>query len=107
MSTARQFKSLTPIEPTDDDIAAFAQRRGVPAIQAVMPAGVEAPKSEPDLAPSTRLALDVPIYLSDQLKRRALDERCSTRFIILKAIRAAGFDINDTDLIADGRRIRR
>lgn len=112
MSTARNFKSMTPVEPTDAQITAFAQQRGVPAIRAAVPemttvAPLDTTSAPAEVVESIRLALEVPLYLSDALKRRALDERCSTRFLILKAIRDAGFHINETDMIADGRRVRR
>lgn len=108
MSNARNFKSITPAEPTEAEIEAFAERRGIPVLKTVeVPAPAVPTETEAaPLAPSTRIAVDMPIYLADQLKLRALKERCSTRFLILKAIRSAGFDINEQDLVADGRRIR-
>lgn len=108
MNTARNFKAIAAAEPTDHDIEAFAKSRGVPVMRTVEPviaSAVAALPAEP-ATPSTRLGLDIPLYLADELKLRALKERCSTRFLILKAVQAAGFTINDNDLIADGRRAR-
>lgn len=118
MSTSRQFKPLKAAEPSDADLQAFADRRGMPSLKAVdKPAensarAVSAPSvatTETDTTEveTTRLAIEVPLYLADQLKRRALDQRCSTRYILLQAIRDAGFEINEADLITDGRRVRR
>lgn len=102
----RNFKPIADTGPTDDQIAAFAQRRGVPSLQPVATTDTVPAKSVAPTAAQARMALDLPAYLHDALKRRALDERCSTRFVILKALRNAGFDVADGDMVADGRRTR-
>ncbi len=113
----RQFKPLQSVEPSDVDLEAFAERRGMPSLKAVRKEPENAAQFVSDnneapapvsqsTAPTTRVAFEAPIYLSDQLKRRALDQRCSTRFIVLQALREAGFEIKDEDMITDGRRLR-
>ncbi len=108
MTTARHFKAIAAVEPSDHEIEAFAKGRGVPVIRAVEqpPVQPQATSSTEPAVPSTRVGLDIPLYLADELKIRAVKERCSTRFLILKAIQAAGYRVDDNDLIADGRRTR-
>lgn len=118
MTTARNFKPIQKVEPSDAELQAFAERRGMPTLHSTAkpteknvegvsrPSEAQSDMTDPS-ADTTRLAFEVPHYLADQLKIRAIKDRCSTRYLILKAIQAAGFEINDADLITDGRRNRR
>jgi len=53
-----------------------------------------------------RIPVELPYYAFEDLKRRALDNRCSARHIIMKALRAYGIHIDDEDMPEDGRRLR-
>jgi hypothetical protein len=53
-----------------------------------------------------RIPVELPDYAFQDLKRRALDNRCSARHIIMKALRAYGIHIDDEDMPEDGRRLR-
>lgn len=107
MTTARHFKAIAAVQPSDHEIEAFAKGRGVPVIRAVEAAPEpQSPLPVVPATPATRVGLDIPLYLADELKIRAVKERCSTRFLILRAIQAAGYRVDDNDLIADGRRAR-
>lgn len=53
-----------------------------------------------------RIPVEMPDYVFDEIKRRALASRCSARHVILKALRSAGIHIADEDMPEDGRRCR-
>ena len=53
-----------------------------------------------------RINFEAPGYLSTALKIHAARERTSVRHVILKALKDAGFEISDSDMVEDGRRLR-
>ncbi len=58
-------------------------------------------------AKTTRVTLDLPDYVAKRLKRKALDEDSSVRFLILRAIntsRSLRISVDDADMIEDRRR---
>jgi hypothetical protein len=50
-----------------------------------------------------RLTTELPQYLIDEVKMRALKQRCSVRHILMKALRTQKFTIRDADMFPDGR----
>ncbi len=54
-----------------------------------------------------KLTVELPGYLMDAIKRDALDKRVSARHVVMLALQAAGFNIEDADLIPDARRSRK
>lgn len=57
--------------------------------------------------PGPRIAFDVPGYVLEQVKDRALKERATIRIFMLDALKAYGIDIKDEDFIADRRLLNR
>jgi len=57
-------------------------------------------------APLEKLTIEIPSYLSDALKRAALDTRTTVRHVVISALKDAGFEVAPADLIPDGRRRR-
>jgi hypothetical protein len=53
-----------------------------------------------------RIPVELPDYVAEDVKRRALDGHCSARHIIMRALRAYGVHIADEDMPEDGRRLR-
>ncbi len=103
MTTARNFAPITGVPASDEAIDAFAARRGIPALALTPPAPIQA------LTPTsatTRFTLNLPQYLAEELRIRAVKDRCATRFLFLKALRDAGFTIEDADMLVDGRKLR-
>lgn len=109
MSIDRGFKPLSGLAASETDLDAFANRKGVPALQ---------PKTEPAPSPQViplpsrptavmhRFNVEVPEYIADQIYDRARAERCTARHVIMQALRTAGITINEDDMISDGRRRR-
>ncbi len=50
--------------------------------------------------------IELPDYLWIALKKQAAEEMVSLRYVIMAALRAQGFRINEADMIEDGRRLR-
>jgi hypothetical protein len=53
-----------------------------------------------------RLTIELPPEAVDQLKERALRNRTTVRFLIMKALRSANIRIRDADMVEDGRKDR-
>lgn len=119
-------KPAVVIQPIDFDVATraverFSQERKIPSMVfpgegegaakveqniAVQPAEVPALPPRRDRRSIQRIPVELPDYVVDDVKRRALDGHCSARHIIMKALRAYGLHIADEDMPEDGRRIR-
>lgn len=106
MSTERGFKPIAGVPASDADLDAFAARRGVPTLQT--PETLLAPSEPPPRpklpTPLSRLTLELPAYLCTELRLRAASETCSARYLVMMALRDAGYRIEDADLVADARR---
>lgn len=84
-----------------EDVAANARRLG-----AAVGASTTLPPPPPAPKPLTRWSLELPRYLDDQLARAAIDGDTNKTAIIVRALAAAGFQV-DADDMAGGRRRRR
>jgi hypothetical protein len=51
-----------------------------------------------------RVTVELPQDVIDQLKERALRNRCSVRYLVMKALRTANIRIRDADMIEDARK---
>ena len=61
----------------------------------------------PPKTPMASLRIEVPDYLDRALALKAVELRVTKQYLVLKALRDAGFDIADHDLVADKRKHRR
>ena len=135
MTNERGFQSIRrPSRDEEQLLEALAERRGIARLQgpaapsrvALEGAGEPTPLSPPKavsalasadatddaLPPPTPRArmkamnLELPDYVMRELKRRALQEDCSVRYVIMRSLAAQGVIIHEADLVADGRRSR-
>jgi hypothetical protein len=60
-----------------------------------------------DRSPLASLRIEVPTYLDDALTQKAAALRVTKQFLVLTALREAGYHIADTDIVADKRKARR
>ena len=60
----------------------------------------------PTRAPVASLRIEVPVYLDDELTREAAAKRVTKQFLVLTALRSAGYRIDDADIVADKRKAR-
>lgn len=58
-------------------------------------------------APVASLRIEVPVYLDDELTQEAAAKRVTKQYLVLTALRSAGYRIDDPDLVADKRKVRR
>ena len=114
-SQAQAFQPMSlDVGPSDDEIAQFALSRG--AQQTVLKSRTPAkpiPAMEPSQASQAAagssasmkpVKLDLPDYLRLALKIRAAEQGVSARYLIMRALQADGFKIDEADMIEDGRR---
>lgn len=99
MSNAKpKFTSLQLPKVDDKDLDDYAKARGVPVLTQATPRPVK------PHAPFETIRTDVPDYLAQAMRMEAAKQRCTLRYLILKALKADGWKINDEDIIEDGRR---
>jgi hypothetical protein len=70
--------------------------------EAVETAAVATPRSE-----MKSVNIELPVSVWTELKIRAARQQTSVRHIIMTLLRNDGIDINDADMVEDGRRLRR
>ncbi len=119
----KEREPFMPLDPDIDDarLEQLAETKGVAKL--VKPianrAGEAAPKRQAATAdkvvrsvgatPRARMKtinLELPDYVWTDLKIRAAKEQVSLRHIVMTALRTAGVEINESDMIQDGRRVR-
>jgi hypothetical protein len=96
-----------PLDVDDAALDRVNSRLGVPTL--TKPAAKQAEQEVP--APSERVALEkltieLPSYLADALRRAAVERRTTARHLVMLALRKDGFQVEDSDLVPDGRRVR-
>jgi hypothetical protein len=69
--------------------------------------GVESPAPAGERAPVASLRIEVPTYLDDELTQKAAAKRVTKQFLVLTALKQAGYHIDDVDIVADKRKARR
>ncbi len=52
------------------------------------------------------LRIEVPEYLDRELAIRAAEQRVTKQFLVMKALQAAGYQLNDADLVEDKRKAK-
>lgn len=55
-------------------------------------------------APTKRLSVDIPDYLRDELRKRSANTNNTIKYIICRALKKDGFQVEARDLVEDGRR---
>ena len=70
---------------------------------------LQPPAPEPTVvrAPLASLRIEVPAYLDHELTQKAASQRVTKQYLVLTALRQAGYHIDDADIVADKRKARR
>ncbi|MGO9170414.1 MAG: hypothetical protein ACLP7P_00390 [Rhodomicrobium sp.] len=67
-------------------------------------------KRAPALAPiepqTEKITVELPTYLTAALRREGAERRITTRTLVMMGLQALGFEVNERDLVPDGRRTR-
>ena len=98
--------NATPPKLTEEKISRGAGRVTAPKRQE---RSSDEKKSPAWSAPRTeveRFSIEIPRYIGDQVRRKAFEQRCTARFVVLQVLKEAGFDIEERDLSPDGRRYK-
>lgn len=101
--------------PLDVDDAALDRvntQLGVPTLTKPAANAVAAPRAVaevpamPERAAIEKLTIELPRYLADALRRAAVEQRTTARHLVMVALRKNGFEVQESDLVPDGRRAR-
>ncbi|MCM8738641.1 hypothetical protein M5E06_31520 [Azospirillum sp. A1-3] len=93
----------------------FAVSSGLPSLRPLVGSHAVAPPSPvipspvpvaPPREPTEEFKVTVPRYLNRQLAAVAADRRVTKQYLVLEALRAAGYRLDEADLHEDGRRYR-
>ncbi len=102
---APHFRPIgAPLDVDDAMLDRLNERMGVPTLTRP-----KAPAEQSDTAPMRsveKLTIEMPSYVMDALRQRAAGERTTVRHLVMAALRAAGYEIADVDMVPDGRRSR-
>jgi hypothetical protein len=102
MPAKPEFKSMNPFKVPTDAVDNYAKQRNIPST--VFPQSSAAARTEKPASNIVKLSLEVPEYVVDRLKRKALDERRTHRALVLHALAKYGIEIAPEDLVDDGRK---
>ncbi|AWK88588.1 hypothetical protein [Azospirillum thermophilum] len=94
--------------PLDDDDDVLAQRIAETATQRGIPSLTPAPAAPSPASAGTRrpIKIEVSDPLFEALTVAAAKQKVTKRYLILSALRDAGYPVEDTDFQEDGRRLR-
>ncbi|MDX2289868.1 MAG: hypothetical protein NW217_13730 [Hyphomicrobiaceae bacterium] len=101
-----------PLDVDDAALDRVNSRLGVPTLTKP---GVKTSTSDhdpvdvpaaPDRPALEKLTIELPRYLADALRREAVERRTTARHLVMLALRKDGFQVDDADLVPDGRRAR-
>jgi hypothetical protein len=88
--------------PVDDEAIDQNSRR----IGAEWGAQTSLPQPEPKVLLAS-LRIEVPDYLDRELAMAAVQQRCTKQYLVMKALRGAGFKIEEGHIMEDGRKVKR
>jgi hypothetical protein len=54
-----------------------------------------------------RLNLEIPAYVMQSLKEKALRDHCSVRSVVMRAMRTARLGVHEVDIVDDARRTKK
>lgn len=96
-----QFRQIAaPLDVDDAALDRVNAQLGVPTLTKP-PATTELER-----APVEKLTIELPVYLTDALRREAVSRRTTARHLVMLALSKDGFQVDDADLVPDGRRTR-
>lgn len=115
LSAPRRKLDLRAIKPAGDaDDATVAERSlelgiahgastSIPVAEEVRERRSTAPKTTRVL----QLRVALPDYLDDELHEASMKKRVTKQFLVLEALKKAGYKVKDADLVEDKRKVRK
>lgn len=101
-----------PLDVDDAALDRVNSQLGVPTLTKPAANAVAVPRvvsdvpAIPERATVEKLTIELPRYLADALRRAAVEQRTTARHLVMLALRKDGFEVQETDLVPDGRRAR-
>ena len=102
-----EFKSISPFRLPTDAVDDYARERNIPSTVFPQNSKPVAVKAADPLKSLAKFSFDVSEDVAHRVKQRALDDRCTIRAIILKALSRYGIEVSPEDMIDDGRKRNR
>lgn len=87
--------------PNNDENSNEPVKTGSPSVSDQVKARLEKPTPPSEYE---HINVGLPPYLMEQLRLKAIQDKSSVRFEILRGLRRIGYDIKDADMIKDARR---
>ena len=94
-------------EVPDQAVEAHSKELGERWGASMQMASAAMPKPEEPTAPLISVRFDCPDYLDRAVSVAAAEQNVTKTFLILKALKLAGYEIKDVDLVEDRRKTRR
>lgn len=98
------LKALKSSVVDDESVAENSRRIGLEWGAQTSLARAPVEQSKPILA---SLRIEVPEYLDRELAVTAAEQRVTKQFLVMKALQAAGYRLDETDLVEDKRKTKR
>ncbi len=104
-----------PAPKTDATPEDFRARPPSPSGPSAMPMVEAKPRSmapkQLNIAPppcpvTEKITVELPGYLAAALRREGLERRTTARTLVIMGLKALGFEVDEKDLVPDGRRAR-
>lgn len=93
-----------PTAAVDDETIAQNSRKIGADWGAQTSLGPQAPAAKTLMA---SLRIEVPDYLDRELALEAVKQRCTKQYLVMKALREAGYRIEEGHMTQDGRKVKR
>ena len=99
------LKAIKPSAADDESVSENSRRIGSEwGAQTSLPsAPIE--QIKPPLALAS-LRIEVPEYLDRELALKAAEQRVTKQFLVMKALQAAGYRLDEADLVEDKRKVK-
>ena len=99
------FRSIgAPLDVDDAALEKLNETMGVPTLR--RPGPTAAPVEVRFVRSAEKLTIELPAYLMDALRQGAAVNRTTVRHLVMTALRGAGYEIAEADMVPDGRRSR-
>jgi hypothetical protein len=95
--------------PENSGVAALSEASRIypaPAQKDPSPAQKPLLAFTPPETPVEKITVELPAYLTAALRRQGAERRITIRTLVMMGLQALGFEVNQQDLVPDGRRTR-
>ena len=98
------LKSIKSADVDDAEVTENSRRLGTEWGAQTSLTPTPEPEAERPKVPLASLRIEVPDYLDRELALKAVDQRVTKQYLVMKALQAAGYKLDDADLVEDKRK---